>query len=270
MSVYVHIISKSKDAKFLDAAWRDPATYSPFKEGDRVVVCGKCTQPMSVQLEQTWQEANSSMDKPPNTCYICKSGISKEMCSLNSIVAPRVIIRRSGAGTTPTTLTGNGRTTNTHISSGPAVGSNPSIGRTSTNASTDTRSRTSHSTRAGTTSSSARNGTPSSSARNGTPSSSARAGGGTNTGTNNGRGNRNLYVNNRYDNEHNPKKEKSSVWGWFFVIVIAVLIWGIITNNGNFQQSSDSGNVEPSTCEVFKGDFTWHKADEYAKSNYAR
>ncbi len=56
----------------------------------------------------------------------------------------------------------------------------------------------------------------------------------------------------------------------FFNILIAVIIWGAITDNGNSWQSPDSGDAKPSTYEVFKGDFTWYEADEYARNNNSR
>lgn len=122
----IHIISRIKDARFLSKERRDPATYAAFKEGDRVVICGKCAMPdirnATVQLEKTWQEANSSMGKPANSCYKCHSSISKEMSSLDPIVAAKPVKRiqkvsgtttRTNTGSTSTTRSSNGTTTRT-------------------------------------------------------------------------------------------------------------------------------------------------------------
>lgn len=90
----VHIISSIKDAKFLEANKRDPATYKTFKGGDTVIVCSKCEE---VQLVSTWQEANASMSKPQNTCYKCHSSVSKDMYSLDPLVAPKKIKRNTNS-----------------------------------------------------------------------------------------------------------------------------------------------------------------------------
>lgn len=122
----VHTISRIRDSKFLDAGRRDPATYQAFKEGDRVVVCGRCSatdnRNATVQLEQTWREPNQSMGKPANACYKCHSTISKDMYSLDPIVAPKPLkvsrravssTTRTKVGSTATARTSNGSTTHT-------------------------------------------------------------------------------------------------------------------------------------------------------------
>lgn len=110
----VHTISRTRDSKFLAAGRRDPATYTAFKDGDMVVVCSKCS---AVQLVSTWQEANRSMSKPSNTCYKCHSSVSKDMYSLDPIVAAKTINRRGTSSTTTRTNTGSTSTTRTSSSS---------------------------------------------------------------------------------------------------------------------------------------------------------
>ncbi len=145
--------------------------------------------------------------------------------------------------------------------------SNTSSVGTRSASSGNTRAGTSHSTRTGT-SSSARTGTPSSSTRTGTSSSSARAGGaGSNVRTNGAYGN---STNTRSGNDRYPKKKKSSIWVWVFGILIAIYVLGLIMGSNGTTQPADNYGVQPSAYQVFKGDFTWYEADEYAGNNGAR